>query len=82
MSETVTLSFDPRRRQVHGAMAAAMEGQDESLIEQGVADALMAAVILGEVAGVDDEEQYFAMIRAALPNARKAADHHAQSTSG
>ena len=74
MSNTVILRFDPNRSQVRGAMAAAMEGQNDSLPAQGIADALMAAVILGEFAGVEDEEQYFAMIRAALPNARKVAD--------
>lgn len=78
MSNQVTLSFDPRRDQVHGAIAAAMEGQDETLIEQGVADAIMAACILGEVVGVEsDEEQYLVMIRAALPSARKAAQRWA-----
>lgn len=77
MTEEVTLRFDPRRDQVHSVMAAAMVDQDETLIEQGVADAIMAACILGEVAGVDSHQDYFNMILAALPNARKAAAHHA-----
>jgi len=79
MSQEVTLRFDPRRSQVHGAMAAAMEDQDEALIEQGVADAIMAACILGEAANVGNEEQYFNMILAALPNARKAVKAFADS---
>lgn len=73
MTEEANLIFDPRREQVQDALASAVAGQSEALPEQSIADALMAALILGEVMGVEDEGQYFTMIRAALPNARKAA---------
>lgn len=75
MSETVDLRFDPRRPQVHGVMAAAINGQDVSLPEQAIADAMMGMLVLGEAMNIDGEDQYLAMIRAALPNARKAASN-------
>jgi len=80
MSEQVTLRFDPLRPQVTNIIAEATEGQDPDKGEQCIADAIMAACILGEIFEVEDEIQYLRMIRAAMPNAKRAAGAFAEVT--
>lgn len=71
--KTVSMRFDPRRDQVATIVQAILNDQPPEGDPQCVADAILAACIIGEIFEVSSEDDYLTMIRAALPNARKAA---------
>lgn len=78
--ENVTVKLDPRRQLVNDLLSVIFEEEYGYAPEQAIADVIMAACIVGELFDIKDEEQYLTIIRAAIPNARKAAAHLARKT--